>query len=174
MLRSFTVALLLTPACGGKDKAAPVNAAPLSGSGEHAADDHHANLPPEVNAFHELLRPLWHADKGDPRKTDTCAAVPQLTSSANAIATSVPPQTANADAWTTATNALVAAIRELDAVCKAGDLAAFESAFSKVHDAFHALMKASREVNPNEPAPTGGGHQGSGGGTHDDHGGHHH
>jgi hypothetical protein len=147
----------------------------MTGSGQHAEDEHHGKLSPEVNAFHEVLRPLWHAEKGDKRKADTCAAVPQLTSSADAIAKSVPPETANADRWTGATKALVAAVPELDTACKSGDMGKFETAFSNLHDAFHALMAASREVNPNEPTPAGGGHQGSGGGEGDDeHGGHHH
>jgi hypothetical protein len=176
MVRTLTFTLLLAAACGGKDKAAPASPTPMPGSGQHADGEHHANLPPDVNAFHELLRPLWHAEMGDKRRADTCAAAPQMTSNADAIGKSVPPQTANADRWTAATKGLVEAVPALDAACKSGDAAKFETAFSGVHDAFHALMQASREMSPSEPAPMGGGQQGSGGGGGGghDHGGHHH
>jgi hypothetical protein len=99
------------------------------GSGEH---HEMANMPPAVNAFHEVLAPLWHAPKGDQRMTDTCAAIAGLQSGAAAVGSA---KLANAPA-------LVDAVGGLAAVCSATprDAAKFDAAFAKVHDAFHSLM----------------------------------
>src|SRR3954454_15885034 len=75
-----------------------------SGSGSGSADaaakhEEKATMPPAVKAFHDLLG-----------KGDTCDAVPQLHSGADDIAKATPPTTANADTWTRATKALVAAV----------------------------------------------------------------
>ena len=100
-------------------------------------------MSPEMTKFHDTLRPLWHAEQGPKRMPDTCAAIGELRAGADAIATATPPTPANADTWTTGTRALVAAVTDLEAACKANDAAKFEPAFAKVHDAFHALMMAA-------------------------------
>lgn len=145
MIRTLTLALVIFAACGGKDKAAPATTPTMAqgAHGEHEGGEH-AGMSPEMTRFHELLRPLWHADKGPARMTNTCAAVPQLKTESDAIATATPPEPANADTWTAGTRALVAALSELTTACKGTDNAAFETAFGKVHDAFHALMEAGK------------------------------
>ena len=122
MLRMLVLALALA-ACGSK---APAPAAP---AGHPAA----AEIPPEVNHFHDLLA------------KDTCDALPDLHAGADAIAKATPPRTANADTWTTATNQLVAAVAGLAPACQAKDPAAMQAAFAKVHDAFAALQAAASE-----------------------------
>lgn len=165
MTRILTFALLLFgAACGGKDKApatatmAHEGSAHPEGAGSGSGDEH-ANLPPELSAFHDLLAPRWHAAAGPQRMSDTCSAVAQFKSEADAVAKATPPVSANADTWTKATRALVAAVADLDAACSAKSDAKFEAAFAKLHEAFHALMSQSA-------AAGGGDKSGSGSGEH--------
>lgn len=165
MVRTLTFALLIAAAaCGGKDKSAPATTptAHEHEHGDHDDGDEHAGMTPEMSQFHELLRPRWHADKGPARMKDTCDAVPQFQSSSDAIAKATPPETANADTWTAGTRALVAAIADLSSACSGADNTAFETAFGKVHDAFHALMEAAQTHGKGGGSSDGGGHDASG------------
>jgi len=105
-------------------------------------------MSPELKKFHDAFAPLWHAEKGAKRTADTCAAVPEFKTAADGIATATPPATTNADTWTTATRALVAAVTKLGEACKANDAAKFESAFTAVHEAFHSLMSQAGMHKP--------------------------
>lgn len=102
-------------------------------------------MPSDVKHFQDLLAPRWAAGQGAQRMKDTCDALSDFHAAADAIAKATPPRTANADTWTTATNQLVAAVAGLDPACQANDVAAFETAFAKVHDAFQALLAAAGE-----------------------------
>ena len=139
MIRTATLALLLA-ACGSK-QTAPATATPKTA----AADEHHEmdNMPPEMARFHDVLAPHWHADKGPQRMKDTCAALADFHTDADALAKATPPTGANADTWTTATKQLVDAVTGLDTTCKANDATQFETAFDKVHVSFHGLMGAA-------------------------------
>jgi hypothetical protein len=143
MIRTLTFALVISVGCGGKSKPAPATTPEMAegGHAEHAGEEH-ASLTPEMTRFHELLRPLWHADKGPARMKSTCDATAQLQTEADAVAKATPPEPANADTWTAGTRALVGAVGDLTTACKGTDNAAFEAAFGKVHDAFHVLMEA--------------------------------
>jgi hypothetical protein len=99
-----------------------------------------AALPPEVKTFHDALAPRWHAEHGPQRMADTCAAIPELHTDAEAIATSKPPPAANPGDWSANATKLTDAVTALDATCKASDAAAFEQAFAVVHNNFHGLM----------------------------------
>jgi hypothetical protein len=100
----------------------------------------HDDMSPELKKFHDVLAPLWHAEKGAKRTADTCAAVAEFQTDAGAIGKTTPPPSTNADTWTAGTRALVAAVGKLADACKANDAAKFEIAFSEVHEAFHSLM----------------------------------
>ena len=100
-------------------------------------------MPPELKAFHDVLAPRWHAEKGPKRMQDTCAALPDFHSDADALAKATPPMNAHADTWTTGTKQLVDAVAGLDTTCKANDAAQFETAFEKVHVSFHHLLEAA-------------------------------
>ncbi len=89
-------------------------------------DHDHEGMPPALDKFHAVLGPRWHAPKGDQRMKDTCAAIPDFTTAAAAVDNGKP---------------LVDAVAALDATCKANDATAFETAFGKVHEAFHALLE---------------------------------
>ncbi|MBL9018596.1 MAG: hypothetical protein JNL83_30700 [Myxococcales bacterium] len=149
---SLVLLLVAAAACGGK-KTAPATAskAPMGGG------DHHANMLPEVHNFHEVLAPRWHADKGPKRMADTCGAMAEFQSNADALTKVAPPATTDAAAWGTKTQDLVTAVGALDGTCKANDATAFEPAFERVHTSFHSVMEAS--------AP-------AGAMKHDQHGGH--
>ncbi len=145
MIRTTSfVILLAVAACGGK-KAAPATTTTTTQhaegqEGHEAGAGEHANLPAELAKFHDALAPRWHAAKGPQRMKDTCAAVPDFKTDADAVAKATPPTQANADTWTTGTRALVASVSELETTCKANDTAKFEDAFHKVHESFHGLM----------------------------------
>ena len=144
MKRIVFVALLA--ACGSKQ---PPTANGAVGSGSNAAEKkaEHAEMmktmPAAMGKFHDVLAPRWHAAAGDARRTDTCGAIGDFKADADELGKATPPTTANADTWTNGTRALVAAVADLEASCKANDAAQFETAFSRVHDAFHALMAAA-------------------------------
>jgi hypothetical protein len=145
-MKRFAFVILLA-ACGSKQP--PTANGATAGSGSNAAeqkaehDEMMKTMPAAMSKFHDVLAPRWHAAQGPQRITDTCGALREFHVDADALATSTPPTTANADTWTTGTKALVGAVSELDASCSANDAAQFETAFAKVHDAFHALMAAA-------------------------------
>jgi len=91
--------------CGGS-KAAP--------KAENHAE--HGQMMPEVAKFHDVLSPRWHAEKGEKRMQDTCGAVPELRSDAEALAKAKAP--GDAAAWTTKTQELTDAVSALDATCQ--------------------------------------------------------
>ena len=110
--------------------------------GEHGGE-HEMAMPPELTKFHDLLKPLWHAEKGDKRTADTCAAVPALQAQANAVAKSTPDAKADAAKWAAATKELVDATAALKDPCDKKDAAAFEPALKRVHEGFHGALEAS-------------------------------
>lgn len=133
---ALILVLVLAAACGGKksEPAKPDMAA--KGGEEHA-------MSPEVTKFHDVLSPRWHAEKGEKRMKDTCAAMPDFQSNADALAKATPPTGADAAKWTTGTKELTDAVVALDATCKSNDATAFEPAFHRVHEGFHAVMELS-------------------------------
>lgn len=144
MIRLASLALVAAlAACGSKQ---PTPAAPAHTDTGMAGDRDMAEMEkgmsPEMKAFHDVFAPRWHAEKGPQRMTDTCAALPDFHTDADAIAKATPPRAAHADTWTAGTKQLVAAVGELDTTCKANDATSFEAAFQKVHESFHALMMA--------------------------------
>jgi hypothetical protein len=141
MRTMLTFVVLVAAACGGKKTPATsgptgtgAGATATSGAGEHA------NMGPEMTRFHDVLAPRWHADKGDKRKADTCASVPDFKSNAAALANSAPPPSAEAASWSTATQELTVAVGGLEAAC-ASSPNDFEAAFERVHTIFHAVME---------------------------------
>lgn len=108
---------------------------------EHSeGHDEHGAMMPEVAKFHDALAPRWHATKGEQRMKDTCGAVAEFRTDADAIAKAKP--AGDPAAWTTRTQELTDAVSALDATCQSNDATAFELAFEKVHTSFHAVMEA--------------------------------
>jgi hypothetical protein len=133
--------LFLLVACGGGET--PTTTAPATPLAEEkpapAPEEHgeHGKLSPELDAFHEILAPRWHADPGPQRTKDTRAA---------AVKSAAMPAGAEAAAWSEAGARLETSVVALEVECTAGgaDQAKFDAAFSAVHDAFHHAMELGR------------------------------
>jgi hypothetical protein len=156
---SMIVLVMAAVACGGTappaQPAKPMDMAPdgqkcemgpdckMAGMGEKGEMGEMANMPPQIAKFHDTLAPRWHAAQGPQRMADTCAAIAQFHTDADAIATSPAPSGGDAAAWSAGGKQLTEAVAALDTTCKAKDAAAFEPAFGSVHKTFHHLMEAA-------------------------------
>jgi len=136
--------LLAALACGSSDSASPNTTPPPAAADQPAAapaDDDHHRLTPELDAFHQLLSPLWHAPAGEPRRKDTCAAVPDFKTRAAAVKAAAAPAKADPAGWTSAGTDLEDAVAGLATACAGSDPAAFDTAFEAVHTRFHHAME---------------------------------
>lgn len=157
MIRMTSAAFALLLACGGSSEPAPEmpsnntaetgteTAAPMEGEHKEGSMDgeHKHEFPPNVDAFHDVLKPLWHADAGEKRTADTCAQAKSLSAAAMKIAEGDVPEkaAAHADAWKQASEGLIAAVSDLEMTCGNPErLGMFDDGFKNVHDAFHALI----------------------------------
>ncbi|MCP5143642.1 MAG: hypothetical protein H6978_02345 [Gammaproteobacteria bacterium] len=93
-----------------------------------AEEDHAHEFTAEVNAFHQVMAPLWHAPKDAERMAGTCATLPQM----NALADRI--KAANV-------GLLKDALKGMEQPCGSGNERAFEAAFEQLHDAFHAVSE---------------------------------
>lgn len=105
---------------------AATSAALLLTGAAHAEGQHKHHFAKDVEAFHSVLSPLWHAPASPERSANTCNAAPELIKLADAIR--------SADA-----SALKAKAELLQKQC-ANAPANIETEFSALHDAFHALI----------------------------------
>lgn len=129
----FSVLVLVLGACGGSKEPAATGGEHHEHGKEHGKEhgehgEHHkeeSKLPPAVREFHQVLAPLWHAEKGPDRVASTCAKAPTLKEKA----------TATGDA------ALIAATTELVAECAKDGRPQFDARFTAVHEKFHALAE---------------------------------
>lgn len=112
-------------------------------AGDEAGDaDEMAAMPPELQKFHAVLAPRWHAKRGPERIADTCGAIAELRADADAIVAAPAPAGRDAAAWSAGGKQLAEAVAGLDATCRAHDAAGFEPAFAQVHERFHGLLEA--------------------------------
>ncbi|MGE0545793.1 MAG: hypothetical protein AB7O24_22470 [Kofleriaceae bacterium] len=139
MKNLLALVVVLAAACGGKSTPTTT---PTS---ETTAESGKPNMPAEVVKFHDVLSPKWHAEKGEQRMKDTCAVMADFQVNADAIAKATPPTGADANAWQMGSKELTDAVMALDTTCKSNDAVAFEPAFERVHNGFHAVMEASME-----------------------------
>jgi hypothetical protein len=114
------------------------------GSGEAGE---RAAMPPELQKFHAVLAPRWHAQHGPERTADTCAAIAELRADADAIVAAPAPAGRDAAAWSAGGKQLAEAVAGLDATCQAHDAAGFEPAFAKVHERLHGLLEAGEPAH---------------------------
>jgi len=140
--------------CGGAkpdseplDTARPIQSHATRG-GDHGAGmgageaDEMAAMPPELQKFHAVLAPRWHAAHGPERIADTCGAIGELRAAADAVVAAPAPAGRDAAAWSAGGKQLAEAVAALDATCQAHDAAGFEPAFAQVHERFHGLLEA--------------------------------
>jgi hypothetical protein len=140
---------LLIGGCGG---ATP----PAEGAHEHHEHGHHEHgehgkhehpeMTGAIREMHDVLAPLWHAEKNAERETKTCAAIPTFKERAGAIEATVPESAkAKEAAYREAAQGLVKAVGGLETECAkaSGGRAEFEAKFHEVHEAFHKVMEQS-------------------------------
>lgn len=95
-----------------------------------SADNHeamHHHLPADIDSFHSLLAPVWHARPGKERTRNACAKAAAMEKAANAI------QSADASLLATASTAF-------KSKCEASP-ADVDAALFDVHEAFHRLIE---------------------------------
>ena len=116
------------------------------GDHEHGEHGEHPKMVGAMHEFHEVLAPLWHADKSPERTKKTCDAVATFETRAAAVDKDVPESARAAEpAYHTAAQGLIAAVGELKAQCAKpeAERADFEAKFKAVHEAFHKVMESS-------------------------------
>ncbi|OHC69395.1 MAG: hypothetical protein A2045_11215 [Rhodocyclales bacterium GWA2_65_20] len=104
--------------------------AALSVGSAGAADPrekHAHDFAKDVDAFHAVLAPLWHARPGKERAQNVCVQAPRLEQLAAAIHSGNP-------------RPLQASVAALRAQCQSAP-ADIDAVFSQVHDAFHRLVE---------------------------------
>lgn len=136
-------------ACAKADHATnpPVEAPAIEAAESPAAEapaheEHEHDFPASVTSFHDAMSPLWHAEAGETRTQNTCAAVDDMMLKAGAIGEAgVPEKVADhADGWNGATADLLTKLEALKVTC-ADSPDAFDAGFKEVHEAFHVLVK---------------------------------
>ena len=102
--------------------------------GTAIADDHqhHHQFAKDIEAFHAILAPVWHARPGPERLPNACAKVDELARLAS-------------DIRSTDASKLVASIASMKTACQSRQ-SDIDGAFYDVHEAFHHLLDA-------KPAP---------------------
>lgn len=90
---------------------------------------HHHRFAPDVDAFHEVLAPVWHARPGTDRSRDACTKASRMDALAKEIR--------SAEA-----SALRDTIAALKATCEAKP-ADVDGALHDVHEAFHRIIEAA-------------------------------
>lgn len=91
---------------------------------------HHHQFPKDVDAFHGVLAPVWHAARGKARNQNACSKAGQMESLAKDISS-------------TDVTALQTSIAALMKQCQAkkGDV---EGALFDVHEEFHRLIEPKK------------------------------
>lgn len=97
---------------------------------QHMHENHRHDFAGDIDAFHSVLAPLWHAAESQERSRNVCAQADQLGRLAQNVR--------SADA--TALRAATAGLRDK---CQSGP-AGIDAALTQVHDAFHRLAEPGR------------------------------
>ena len=142
MMRTVLLAIAVaaaTAACGGKSK--PADSTVTSQPAGNPGEEHEHSFPAEMGAFHDKLAPLWHADSGQARIDETCAATGELDALAAGVKNGAVPAGADPATYGERADALVASVVKLSAACGSADRATFDADFGGVHSAFHALIE---------------------------------
>jgi hypothetical protein len=141
-MKTLSLLAALAIACGGADPAdSTTPAAAEPPAAEPAKHEGHGKLTPELEAFHDLLSPRWHAAPGEQRRADTCAVIADFRTRSAAIKTAAAPAGAEAAAWTEAGSSLEQSVADLATACGDSDLARFDTAFEAVHTRYHHAME---------------------------------
>ncbi|TXG93025.1 MAG: hypothetical protein E6R10_04585 [Rhodocyclaceae bacterium] len=117
--QKLIAALLAAGAIGSTCAAEPNN----------EAGHHHHHFAGDVEAFHSVLAPIWHAPRGQARNRSACRQAGRMAELAQAIHSVDPGK-------------LQASLVGLKDRCRAGK-GGIEAALSDVHDEFHHLIEAA-------------------------------
>lgn len=104
---------------------------------EGGHDDGHPQMDGDLHAFHEVLAPVFHMDKGAARADKACAGAAAMKEAAGKVAASRSNDGAKGKAAE-----LVTQVDALAAACAGTDKSAVEAKLDEVHGAFHATMEA--------------------------------
>ena len=122
---------LLLSACGGSD------GGKAHGEEERELHTMHGSL----GAFHDVLAPVFHMEKGADRDAHACGAIPDMETRATNVVRDL--RSDKDPAFKSAAQALKTRVEELDAACGAHE--GVEAKLDAVHDAFHAALEAAHE-----------------------------
>jgi hypothetical protein len=86
------------------------------------------NMSPELTAYHEVLKPVWHSEAGAVRSAKACESSAALVEKAKGVG--------DAD--------LSAKSVALDESCKKEGKPEVEAKLSTLHDRFHELMEGKK------------------------------
>jgi hypothetical protein len=140
------VALCFVVACGSSEK--PAEHAEHAhghehGEAEHAEEkghehgEHHAKMDGAVKSFHDVLRPVYHMEKGPGRVEATCKASASMKEQATAVVTEAgADEAAKARALKLQTD-----VAALEKDCAADGRPAVEKTLEALHESFHAVME---------------------------------
>lgn len=106
------------------------------GHGEGHHGQHKHDFKGGMKAFHDMLAPAYHMDKGQARNDKACAATTSMREAAKTIAGE---PVGDAAAWKAKSGELATSVEALDKACQAK--AEVEQKLESLHDAFHAVMK---------------------------------
>ncbi len=109
--------------------------------GEHGEGHHEHKMAGGMKAFHDLLAPPYHMDKGPARNDAACLNVPGMKDATGKIAAEPKGDPA---AWKTKADTLAQSVESLDKACGVAGRSEVEAKFEPVHQAFHALMEGGR------------------------------
>jgi hypothetical protein len=109
--------------------------------GEHGKHEKHAPFTGGMKAFHDVLAPAYHAEKGPARDDKTCGGVAAMKDAAGKIAGE---PKGDAGAWKAKSDALAQQVDGLGAACASSPRGDVSAKLETVHDAFHALVEASK------------------------------
>jgi hypothetical protein len=147
-------------ACGASDPATTTPSTtepPQAAAAAEPQHDEHGDMPAQLVAFHDVLKPLWHDETAN-RQANTCGQIAELDARAGAL-TQVEVAPDKKEAWAAGVTQLDAAIEELGAGCTGkGD---FVASFTKVHDGFHALLELATGHHEEHGEGHGEGHGGA-------------
>jgi len=140
---ALSLTLPMTIACGGSAEPAPAQPAAQTAPADQTApagEEHEHDFPPAVAGFHDRLAPLWHAEAGPQRVDDTCKSIDDLEGEAGPMHDGTPVAEDQAQAYFQAVGDLKSALGELRDACDEDGRPNFDAAFTKVHEAFHAVI----------------------------------
>jgi hypothetical protein len=107
------------------------------GAGHHEERGDHHGAAGAVKAFHDVLAPVYHAEKNPARTEQACGAVPSFKERGAAVGT----EAGNDAKKKAAAEALVGAVGNLEKACAESGRAQVDPSLEKVHDAFHAVVE---------------------------------